>query len=182
MKVAYNRDGVLFKGVYDAAQKVGIHFFGIFCDGFSGIGTAQEIKSLYSELKLEIPDTVIAIAKDEVMGEYVKNVLGAKSYPTLVSYYDGKVSFNTNGYLDDSQLDDFYDCGFENRIDFKSLKNNDGEYLLQTIRTDKDVENSFSKDNLPFSDNSFSNLGQGAKWFVIASLPFEITINNFKII
>ncbi len=45
LKVAYDRDGVLFKGVYEAAQKVGIHSFGIFCEGFSGVGTAKEIKN-----------------------------------------------------------------------------------------------------------------------------------------
>lgn len=44
LKKAYDRDGVLFQGVYEAALKSGIHSFGIFCEGFSGIGSAVEIK------------------------------------------------------------------------------------------------------------------------------------------
>ena len=45
LKRAYKRDGVLFKGVYEAAQKSGIHSFGIFCEGFSGIGSAMPIQN-----------------------------------------------------------------------------------------------------------------------------------------
>lgn len=115
---------------------------------YFNVGTVQDIKSFYSDLQINIPNNVIIIPKDEGMDDYVRKVLGAKSYPTLVAYYNGLVSFNTSGYLDDKQLDSFYDCGFINRIDFKSLKNSEGEYLLQTIRTDKDVENSFSEENL----------------------------------
>lgn len=45
LKKAYDRDGVLFQGVYEAAQKSGIHTFGIFCEGFSGIGSALPIEN-----------------------------------------------------------------------------------------------------------------------------------------
>lgn len=45
LRKAYQRDGVLFQGVYEAAQKLGIHTFGIFCEGFSGIGTSVEISN-----------------------------------------------------------------------------------------------------------------------------------------
>lgn len=45
LKKAYDRNGVLFQGVYEAAQKSGIHSFGIFCEGFSGIGTATPIEN-----------------------------------------------------------------------------------------------------------------------------------------
>lgn len=45
LKKAYDRDGVLFKNVYEAAQGIGIHTFGIFCEGFSGMGTAVELKN-----------------------------------------------------------------------------------------------------------------------------------------
>jgi len=45
LRKAYDRDGVLFQGVYEAAQKSGIHTFGIFCEGFSGIGSALPIEN-----------------------------------------------------------------------------------------------------------------------------------------
>ena len=45
LRKAYDREGILFQGIYEAAQKVGIHSFGIFCEGFSGIGTAKEIEN-----------------------------------------------------------------------------------------------------------------------------------------
>ena len=45
LRKAYQRDGVLFTNVYEAAQKLGIHTFGIFCEGFSGIGTSVEVQN-----------------------------------------------------------------------------------------------------------------------------------------
>lgn len=45
LRKAYDRDGVLFRAVYDAAQKYGIHSFGIFCEGFSGIGSALPLEN-----------------------------------------------------------------------------------------------------------------------------------------
>lgn len=44
LKKAYARDGILFQNVYEAAQNIGIHTFGVFCEGFSGIGTATPIQ------------------------------------------------------------------------------------------------------------------------------------------
>lgn len=45
LRKAYDRNGVLFQGVYEAAQKSGLHSFGIFCEGFSGIGTAVPVQN-----------------------------------------------------------------------------------------------------------------------------------------
>ncbi len=45
LKKAYDRNGILFQGVYEAAQKSGLHSFGIFCEGFSGIGTSTPVKN-----------------------------------------------------------------------------------------------------------------------------------------
>ena len=45
LRKAYDRDGALFQGVYEAAQKSGIHTFGIFCEGFSGIGSAIPLEN-----------------------------------------------------------------------------------------------------------------------------------------
>lgn len=45
LRKAYDRDGILFQSVYEAAQKLGIHTFGIFCEGFNGVGTAKPIKN-----------------------------------------------------------------------------------------------------------------------------------------
>ena len=45
LRKAYNRDGILFQNVYEAAQNLNIHTFGIFCEGFSGFGTSVEVKN-----------------------------------------------------------------------------------------------------------------------------------------
>lgn len=43
LRKAYEKDGVLFQNVSKAAQSLGIHTFGIFCEGFIGFGTAKEL-------------------------------------------------------------------------------------------------------------------------------------------
>lgn len=43
LKVAYDPDNYLYKTVYEAGQGLGIHTFGFYCEGFSGIGVADEL-------------------------------------------------------------------------------------------------------------------------------------------
>lgn len=115
---------------------------------YFNVGDNESIKSLYKELDIEISSDITIISRDEGLNSYIKDVLTAETYPTLVAYKGGKVSFDASGYLDNKQLDAFYDCGFSSPIDFYSIKDSSGQILLDTIRTKKDVENSFSKENL----------------------------------
>ena len=43
LKIAYAPDNYLYKTVYEIGQNMGIHTFGFYCEGFSGVGTGPEI-------------------------------------------------------------------------------------------------------------------------------------------
>ena len=44
LEKAYAPDNYLFKTVSESAKKLGLHSFGFYCEGFSGIGVTKEIK------------------------------------------------------------------------------------------------------------------------------------------
>lgn len=45
LEKAYDPDNYLFKTVSQSAKKLGLHTFGFYCEGFSGIGVTQEISN-----------------------------------------------------------------------------------------------------------------------------------------
>lgn len=45
LEKVYDRNGVLFQGVYEAMQNIGVHTFGIFCEGFVGFGTSKPVEN-----------------------------------------------------------------------------------------------------------------------------------------
>lgn len=45
LRIAYDRDNYLYKTVYETAQKLNLHTFGFYCEGFTGVGVAGELSN-----------------------------------------------------------------------------------------------------------------------------------------
>lgn len=104
----------------------------------------EDIISFYDDIGMEVPKNLIVICKDDELYDYLHDYLVLEAYPTLISYKDSKVSFETSGDMDNGELDAYFDISFNNTI------NDNSEILsvISTLRTKDDVKKSFSKENL----------------------------------
>ena len=114
---------------------------------YFNVGKKEDILDMYQKEDVQIDDRMILIGEDEGMKDYVKNILGVKSYPTLLSFKDGKVSFDATGEADETSFSMFLKLGFDEIIDVHELKDEDGNELLSLSRSIDDVKNDLSLEN-----------------------------------
>lgn len=115
---------------------------------YFNLGDKDEILAMYEEQGVEIPEKMIIIAQDEGMKDYVKNDLGIKSYPTLLTYDKGAVSFDAVGEVDVESFEAIRILGFEDPIKTDELTDSDGNQLLKLSRSIDDVKNDLSTSNI----------------------------------
>ena len=115
---------------------------------YFNVGTPQEIRDLYTKEGLEIPDDMIIIGEDEKMEAYIKEVLDMKSYPTLITCKNGRVSFDSVGEQDEESFAMLSYFGFDEIIDPYKLSDGDGNPQLKLSRSIEDVKNDLSEENL----------------------------------
>ncbi len=120
------------------------HFDGTFIQYFN-IGDNEEIREFYGDS--EIPEELIVISRDEDFKEYLLHELGLKKYPSLLAYYEGKLSFMVDGETDIIGFREFCDLSFEKRLSRDDLIDKDGNDLLTINRTIDDVKNDLSIEN-----------------------------------
>lgn len=111
---------------------------------YFNIGTKEDIEELYKDIDKEIPNNLIIIEENSELEDYIKNILGIDTYPSLISFKNGKVSFNEDGDIESDELDSFFDLSFNENIVDKI----DIESLISKVRTLDDVKNSISEENL----------------------------------
>lgn len=145
---------------------------------YFNIGDSEAINKFYEDLNIKIPDDLIIIASDDNMHDYIKDYLGLETYPTLISFVDGKVSFVSTGEYEDISMDNFYDLSFNNPL--KNLVDKDGNDLLSLYRDIDDVKKQISKQNqekIASIDNDQSTIE--ATYKVIGSTcDFDIISND----
>lgn len=116
---------------------------------YFNVGDKQDILDFYLELDIDIPNNITIIPHDDGMNDYIKNELKAESYPSLIAYYNNKVSFMEYGDINEEELEAFYQLGFNNTLLIdNSLKDINGNDLLSLDRSIEDVEESLSDENI----------------------------------
>ena len=115
---------------------------------YFNVGNKEEILEMYDSEGVALSDDMIVIAEDEDMKEYVKNVLKMKSYPTLLTCKDGKISFDAVGELDGESFEEVCRFGFTDVFDVHELKDGDGRELLSLNRSIDDLKSDLSEENI----------------------------------
>ena len=115
---------------------------------YFNVGNRQEIIDFYKEAQVDIPEDIIIISHNDDLKDYLLNKLKLQVYPSLITYKDGKVSFNCAGEISNSAIDSLYDIAFNNVLNKEDLIDEDGIYLLDKNRSIDDVKNSLSEENL----------------------------------
>lgn len=108
---------------------------------YFNVGDKDDIKSLYKDIGIDIPNIVI-IEKDEDLNKYLKDYLCIDRYPTLISFKDDKVSFNSIGDMNLETTNSYYDLSFNNVIDEKIV-----DELIKLDRDIDDLKNNLSSIN-----------------------------------
>lgn len=111
---------------------------------YFNLGTNDEIYEFYKDIGMTIPENLIVIAESEELDNYIEEELKIESYPSLVSYLDGLVSFNACNDLNDDELESYFELSFDNIITNDDHINE----LIKASRSIDDVENSICEDNL----------------------------------
>ena len=114
---------------------------------YFNVGTREEVLSLYEEEGLSIPENMIVLCRDENLKDFIKENLALKSYPTLLTYKDGKVTFDAVGEINEDSFAMLNTLGFEEAIDVNTLKDKYGNDLLSISRSIDDLKNDLSKEN-----------------------------------
>ena len=147
---------------------------------YFNVGDKDEIISMYREQGIDIPADMIIIAQDEGLKDYTKNTLQLKSYPTLLCFDEGVLTFDAVGEVNEQSFAAILDLGFENKIRDEDLTDKDGNDLRKLSRSRDDVKNDLSEKNLTAlqeldnddftCDMTFSLMGQ--------KLDFERLVND----
>ena len=114
---------------------------------YFNVGTREEVLSLYEEEGLSMPENMIVLCRDENLKDFIKENLALKSYPTLLTYKDGKVTFDAVGEINEDSFAMLNTLGFEEVIDVSTLKDKYGNDLLSISRSIDDLKNDLSKEN-----------------------------------
>ncbi|MBO7697567.1 MAG: hypothetical protein J6S38_00875 [Erysipelotrichaceae bacterium] len=117
---------------------------GIFVQYFN-VGDKDEIREFYGDT--EIPEDLIIVPRDEELKDYILYELGLKKYPSMIAYYDDKVSFMCDGEMEVIGFREFCTLGFEERLNREDLVDINGNDLLSINRTVDDVKNDLSIEN-----------------------------------
>ncbi len=115
---------------------------------YFNVGSREDIFAMYEEQGTEISGEMILLPEDEGMKGYVKNILGIKSYPTLITFDQGKVTFDAVGEVNESSFAAISRYGFEDPIRREDLKDAEGRDLLKLSRSVDDVKNDLSMANV----------------------------------
>lgn len=145
---------------------------------YFNIGNRDSIINFYKDIDIAIPDNLIIVASDDGMHDYIKDYLNVETYPTLISYVDGKVSFVSTGEYEDISMDAFYDLSFNNIL--TDLLNKDGNDLLSLYRDIEDVKKQISEENqekIASIDNDQSSIEATYK-VIGSSCDFEKISND----
>ena len=122
-----------------------LNFFdGTFIQYFN-VGDKNEILEFYEGTK--IPEDLIIISRDEGFKDYLLQGLGLKKYPSMLGFYDQKVSFMADGETDIIGFREFCSIAFDERLDENDFIDKDGNDLLKINRTVDDVKNDLSIEN-----------------------------------
>lgn len=115
---------------------------------YFNVGNGEEILDMYENEGIELPENMIIIAEDEGMKEYVKDTLKMKSYPTLLTFRQGKITFDAVGELDEESFDQVREFGFTDILDVHELKDAEGRQLLDLNRSIDDLKDDLSQDSI----------------------------------
>ena len=120
------------------------YFDGTFIQYFN-VGTADEIREFYGDI--QIPENLIIIERDEKLKDYLLDELGIKKYPSMLGYYEGKLSFMNDGECDLIGFREFCEISFIKRLSEEDFFDENGNDLLNINRTTDDVKNDLSSAN-----------------------------------
>ncbi len=115
---------------------------------YFNVGNREEILEMYEKEGVELPENTIIIAEDDGMKEYVNRVLKMKSYPTLLTYKEGKISFDALGEVDRESFEEICRFGFTEMLDIQELKDEEGNELLSLDRSIDDLKSDLSEENI----------------------------------
>ena len=154
------------------------------------IGDKEEIIDFYKDGDVAIPENIIIIPHNNSLRNYFIKDLKLQMYPSLVTFKNGKVSFNCSGEIDSKSIDSLYDIAFNNVLTKQDLTDKDGVFLLGKNRSFDDVKNSLSKDNLDKlmaidNDNNTLNMtinmiGNEFDFDTMSNSDSKVFINDIK--
>ena len=133
---------------------------------YFNVGDKKDILDFFNEIQVDISSDLIIIPHDEMMEKYIKEELHLESYPSLICFYDGKVSFDEYGDIDNEQFETLYDIGFVNRLEYVKNDNIEWSNIIKSARSIEDVKGSLSKENyekLKAIDNDNSTIDYSLK-------------------
>lgn len=155
---------------------------------YFNVGNKQDIYDFYSELGIKMPNNAIIVEHDDDMQDYIKNTIQISNYPTLVSYVNNSVTFDSYGELEDIELNEYYNISFKETLTKNELVNAKGEDILSLDWSLEDVEHSFSKENLEKIDGInndeytkelvFKLVGSKVNFDVISNDKNDIYVNE----
>ena len=106
-------------------------------------GDSDDIKTMYDEIGIQIPEGLIICCNDKGFNEYAKSILRIELFPTLIAYGDGKVLFDVTGELNSLELQTFYDVSYKKLVDFSAYSE-----TIWMCRGINDVESDLSKESI----------------------------------
>ena len=114
---------------------------------YFNVGEKQEICDLYAEEEVTMRKDFFLVAHQDELADYIRHDLKIESYPTLICFKDGKVTFSIVGEFDQTKWPLITDISFANPLSREELSDEKGNYLPDLIRTSDDVKASLSKEN-----------------------------------
>ena len=155
---------------------------------YFNVGTKEEILEMYDSEGVELSEKMIIIAEDEGMKAYTKKMLKMKSYPTLLTCKEGKITFDAVGELDQESIEQVRHFGFSDVLDAHELKDQDGNELLSLNRSIDDLKDDLSDENIVkievldnddyTADLTFRLMGKKLDFEAISNPRSEVYLNE----
>ena len=155
---------------------------------YFNVGTKEEILEMYDSEGVELSEKMIIIAEDEGMKAYAKETLKMKSYPTLLTCKEGKITFDAVGELDQESIEQVRHFGFSDVLDAHELKDQDGNELLSLNRSIDDLKDDLSDENIAkievldnddyTADLTFRLMGKKLDFEAISNPRSEVYLNE----
>ena len=155
---------------------------------YFNVGTKEEILEMYDSEGVELSEKMIIIAEDEGMKAYAKKMLKMKSYPTLLTCKEGKITFDAVGELDQESIEQVRHFGFSDVLDAHELKDQDGNELLSLNRSIDDLKDDLSDENIAkievldnddyTADLTFRLMGKKLDFEAISNPRSEVYLNE----
>lgn len=115
---------------------------------YFNVGEKDEILDLYKEENVKISDKLSIVSRDEAFKDYLRQYLKIETYPTVLTFRNGKVSFVSTGELNDDSFASLLEIGFSDPLRPEDFVDEEGNDLLKSSRSIDEVRADLSAENL----------------------------------